>query len=99
MHGFNPDHSPENPAAEARFKQIQLAYETLAGRRKRGRAKPAAFSHGNYPPSFFKNEHPFLSFYWVMKTHGDRKIKNMKSNKQGDKEKKDDRKQPPNMAK
>lgn len=69
---FHPDHNPEKPEAEARFKQIQQAYETLSNRRKQGQLSPAAFYQRNYPPSFFKNEHPFLSFYWAMKTYGAR---------------------------
>ncbi len=87
---FHPDHNPEKPKAAERFKQIQWAYESLTGRRKRVRIWPPTFHSENYPPSFFKNEHPFVSFYWAMKTHGDRIMENMQSNHQGHKEKKDD---------
>jgi len=76
---FHPDHNPEKPEAEARFKQIQQAYETLSGRKKPGKISPAAFHRGQYPPSFFKNEHPFFSFYWAMKTYGARIRKNRKA--------------------
>jgi hypothetical protein len=69
---FHPDHNPENPEAESRFKQIQQAYEAFTGRRKQGRIPPADFYHRNHPPSFFKNEHPFFSFYWAVKNHFDR---------------------------
>ena len=84
---FHPDHNPGRPEAAERFKKIQQAYETLSGRKKQVWISPAAFSYRNYPASFFQNEHPFFSFYWAMRTHGDRIMKNMKSNHQGHKEK------------
>ena len=84
---YHPDHNPDKPEAEERFKQIQWAYECLTGRKKPGRISPAVFYRGQYPPSFFKNEHPFFSFYWAMKTYGDRIMKNRKSFRQGENEK------------
>jgi len=75
---FHPDHNPDKPEAEERFKQIQWAYECLTGRKKPGRGSPADFHRRQYPPSFFKNRHPFFSFYWAMRTHGDRIRKNRK---------------------
>jgi len=85
---FHPDHNPERPEAAEHFKQIQQAYETLSNRRKQGRISPAAFYQRNYPPSFFENEHPFFSFYRAMRTHSDRIVKNMDSNRWDDQEKK-----------
>ena len=35
---FHPDRNPEKHEAEARFRQIQLAYKTLTGRNKNVRA-------------------------------------------------------------
>ena len=96
---FHPDHNPENPAAEARFKQIQQAYQALTGRRRSDWASPAAYYHGNYPPSSFQDEHPFFSFYWAMKAYGDRILKNRKSDHRNDKEKKDAKKRSPDMVK
>jgi curved DNA-binding protein CbpA len=75
---FHPDHNPAKPEAEARFKQIQQAYETLTGRKKPGKISPAAFYRGQYPPSFFNNEHPFFSFYWAVKKHFNRLHDNRK---------------------
>jgi DnaJ-class molecular chaperone len=86
---FHPDRNPGRPDAAERFKQIQQAYETLTGRSKRNRISPGNFYHGSHPPPFFTNEHPFFSFYWAMRNHGDRIMKNMKSNHQGHKDKKD----------
>jgi curved DNA-binding protein CbpA len=82
---FHPDHNPVNPDAEARFRQIQQAYETLSNRRKQGQISPAAFCQRNYTPSPFKNEHPFFSFYWTMRANSDEIMKNMKSNRSGEK--------------
>jgi molecular chaperone DnaJ len=76
---FHPDHNPEKPESEASFKQIQEAYEILSGRRKQVRISPTAFSHRNHPPSFFKNEHPFFSFYWAVKNHFNRFHNNRKA--------------------
>jgi DnaJ-class molecular chaperone len=84
---FHPDHNPEKPEAAERFKKIQWAYECLSGRKKRRRSTPVNFYHGNYPPSFFKNEHPFFSFYWAMKIHGNRRMKNSKLYRQDENEK------------
>ncbi len=75
---FHPDHNPEETEAEARFKQIQHAYETLTGRKKPVKISPAAFYRGQYPPSFFKNEHPFFTFYWAVKNHFNRTHDNRK---------------------
>lgn len=75
---FHPDHNPEKPEAAKHFKQIQQAYETLTARRKPGKISPAAFYRGQYPPSLFKNEHPFLSFYWAVKNHFNRMHDNNK---------------------
>ena len=69
---FHPDHNPSRLEAAERFKQIQQAYEAFTGRRKQGRISPEAFYRRNYPPSFFKNEHPYFSFYWAVKKHFDR---------------------------
>jgi DnaJ-class molecular chaperone len=88
---FHPDHNPGNPEAAERFKQIQWAYESLTGRKKQSRISPVTFHSENYPLSFFKNEHPFFSFYWAMKAHSNRIIRNMQSNHPAD-GKKDDRK-------
>ena len=66
---YHPDRNPNDPGAEARFKQIQQAYEALTGRKKQGRISPAAFYCRQYPPSFFKNEHPFFSFFWALKNY------------------------------
>lgn|GEM_PF-1191242 len=86
---FHPDHNPEKPEAEERFKQIQQAYDILTGRKKPGRRSPAAFYRRRHPPTFFANQHTFFSFYQVMRIHGDRIVRNMKSNHQ-DSEKRDD---------
>ena len=75
---FHPDHNPKKTEAEALFKQIQHAYETLTGRKKPGKILPAAFYRGQYPLSFFKNEHPFFSFYWAVKNHFERMHNNHK---------------------
>ena len=96
---FHPDHNPENPDAEARFKQIQLAYEALTGRKKPDSIPPGAHYHRNNPPSYFSDEHPCLSFYWAMKIYEARIMKNRKPNHKDDKEEKDAGKQPPSMAK
>ena len=72
---FHPDHNPHNSEAETHFKQIQQAYETLTGRKKPDNVLPAAYYQGNYPPSYFQDDHPFFSFYRAMKTCGDRIIK------------------------
>lgn len=87
---FHPDHNPEKPEAEERFKQIQQAYGILTGRKKPGRNSPAGFYRRRHPSTIFTNEHPFFSFYWVMMTHGDRIVKNMKSNHQDLEEREDD---------
>lgn len=84
---FHPDHNPEKPEAEARFKQIQQAYEALTGRKNPDKVSPAAYYQGNCPPSYFQDEHPFFSFYWAMKTCGDRILKNRKSDHHSDREK------------
>ena len=75
---FHPDHNPEKTEAEAHFKQIQHAYETLTDRKKPGKISPTPFHRGQYPPSFFKNEHPFFSFYWAVKNHFNRVQNNRK---------------------
>jgi DnaJ-class molecular chaperone len=75
---FHPDHNPEKPETAAHFKQIQQAYETLTGRSKQGRSWTAVFYHSNYPSSFSVDEHPFVSFFGVLKNYsaGIKKNKN-----------------------
>lgn len=75
---FHPDHNPETPEAEERFKQIQQAYEILTGRKKPGRSLPAGFYRRRHPPAFFANQHPFFNFYRVVKNHFDRIHNNRK---------------------
>ena len=75
---FHPDHNPEKTEAEARFKQIQQAYEILTGRKKPCGISLTSSYHKPYAPPLFENEHPFFSFYWAVKnhfnqTHGNRK--------------------------
>lgn len=65
---YHPDRNPNDPEAEERFKVIQMAYEVLSGR-KRGRTCSSTFHHKQYPPPFFKNEHPFLGFFWALKNY------------------------------
>ena len=84
---FHPDHNPGRPEAAECFKQIQRAYEILIGRKKQDWISPAAIYHKNSPASFSQNEHPFFSFHWAMKTHGERIMKNMKSSHSGIKKK------------
>jgi curved DNA-binding protein CbpA len=69
---------PRKTEAQARFKKIQQAYKTLNDRKKPDKISPAAFYRGQYPPSLFKNEHPFFSFYWAVKNHFNRVHDNRK---------------------
>jgi DnaJ-class molecular chaperone len=69
---FHPDRNPIKHEAETRFRQIQLAYETLTDRNKKVRAWTAAGYQRNFPSSFSVDEHPFFSFFWALKTCGAR---------------------------
>lgn len=63
---FHPDHNSDNPDAEDQFKKIQWAYEELTGKKKKKRDFPRPVRTRPYPPSFFKNESPFMNFLFNM---------------------------------
>ena len=66
----HPDHNPDDPEAGEKFKQVQWAYETLTGTKKKDSAPNRS---GQYERPFSGDAHPFFGFFRAMQNHYARK--------------------------
>jgi curved DNA-binding protein CbpA len=64
---YHPDHNPEDPWAEEKFKEIQLAYEALSEEKKNRKDRPMAAYRWRYNDPFSDFSHPFFNFYMLAK--------------------------------
>jgi DnaJ-class molecular chaperone len=66
---FHPDLNRNEPGSEARFREIQWAYEMLSGTEDRDNSKEAEVQHRQQPHNRDWSEKPFAGFFWSMKAY------------------------------
>ncbi len=70
---FHPDLHPNNAEMEARFREVQWAYETLSRRERRNSKDGRNAQREERPASGACSEKPFAGSFWAMKAYAARR--------------------------